>query len=106
MKDTRETIIKLGDYEEIPVDNELRQDIASDKRPKPRFKRGDRLISADAPYMFFELKDNPFWLREFGGWVMIVPGCIGVHESNFILASEKDLWESHENGLWSWWTRK
>lgn len=104
MNDTRETIIKLGDYKEVPAKNELGHDVPVDKRPASRFKKGDILSAAYAKEEF-ELQNNPHWDREFGGW-LVHQNFLGIHESNFILASEKDLWDPHPNILWSWWTRK
>ena len=45
------------------------------------------------------------WDETFGGWLLSY-GSIGIHEQNFISAIEKDKWEPHEAGLWSYWTRR
>ena len=108
MKDTRETIIGNSGYPKLPrvkADNENGEDIAPEHRPAPRFKVGDLLVMALRPDEPFTLRSEPRWDYEFSGW-LIAPGCIGVHECNYILANERDRWEPHVAGLWSWWTAK
>jgi len=108
MDNTRDTIISLSKIHPsklIKADNELGKDVKEEFRPKPRFKKGDILVSAYASQNAFELDRDPYWDIEFGGW-LISPALIGIHECNFIKASEKDLWEPYPNGLWSYWKRK
>ena len=106
MTDTRETkVARLPDLPRVAATNEDSEDIAPENRPLPRFKIGDTLLMALRPGEPFELESEPWWDYEFQGW-LLSPGLIGVHESNYILASERDDWEPHVAGLWSWWTRK
>lgn len=105
MDDTRETKVANLHLPMAAADNENGNDIAATDRPEPRFKTGDVLMSAYRDGYPFRLRDSPCWDREFGGW-LVAPGAIGVHESNFILASERGDWEPHPDGLWSWWTRR
>lgn len=105
MQDTRETLVWNLNIERVSADNECGEDIPENLRPQPRFKRGDVVLIPmyERPYEV----DEVYWDYEFGGWLVVLSGsCIGVHESNFILAAEKDEWEPHKNRLWSWWTRK
>jgi len=104
MKDTRETLVENLTKERVPADNERGEDIPEKDRPAPRFKKEDNLIMA-SNQVHFTLTKEPFWDYEFQGW-LVVPGLIGIHESNFILSSEWMDWEAHIDGLWSWWTRK
>jgi len=105
MKDTSETLVcKLG-LPMVPADNEMGDDIALERRPPCRFKVGDEIVPAFYPDKPYVLRYPPYWDREFGGW-LIVRGLIGIHESNFILASERGQWKPHADGLWSWWTKK
>ena len=89
MTDTRETAYIKGATEETTA---------------PRFKIGDKLLIP----AFGEIREQTphavFWDAEFGGWLLAC-AAIGVHEQNYILASERDMWEPHDDGLWSWWTR-
>jgi hypothetical protein len=107
MNDTRDTLIsRLKETcRMVKANNEMGDDVHPEDRPAPRFKKGDILLAAYALHMPFELEQNSFWDREFQGW-LIAPGFCGVHESNFILESEKDDWVPHEDGLWSWWERR
>jgi hypothetical protein len=92
MRDTRET--------------QVREDVAPEHRPAPRFKAGDVVRIACKPELVIELDRDAYWDYEFGGW-LVCPHLIGIHESNFVLESEVDQWEPHAgSGLWSWWTRK
>jgi hypothetical protein len=104
MNDTRETMTKNLTASRRPADNENGEDIAPELRPAPRFKAGDEVIPALYPDRVME-SSEPYWDYEFSGW-LISPGFIGVHECNFILESEREQWEPHADGLWSWWTRK
>lgn len=88
MNDTRETAYVNG---------------ATEETCKCRFHVGDEVLHAWKP----EMLQSPYAINfdeEFGGWVLFC-GLIGVHEQAYIMASERTLWEPHENGLWSWWTR-
>jgi hypothetical protein len=106
MKDTRETLTRNLLIPRSPANNELGENIAPENRPAPRFKIGDKLVSAYFPDHVMSLNDDPYWDYEFGGW-LVAPGAIGVHESNFVLADEVDEWEPHaEETLWSYWTKK
>lgn len=93
MNDTRETAYK----QEIKEDNS-----------KCRFKEGDKIsytIIDDGTGA--SIVRSVFFDEEFGGWLVVLAGgCVGVHEQNFILESEKDLWEPHYYVLWSYWTKK
>jgi len=106
MTDTRETLVAwMTDLPRVAATNENGEDIAPENRPPCRVEVGDALLMALRPGEPFVLRSAPFWDYEFQGW-LISPGLIGVHESNYILASERDDWEPHAEGLWSWWTRK
>lgn len=106
MDDTRDTMVcNLKNVKKILADNELGEDVHPDDRPKPRFKKGDVLIAAYRPEIKYELQDEPRWDREFQGW-LIAPSFIGIHECNYILAEERELWKPHKNGFWSYWTKK
>ena len=94
----------MPDLPRIPADNEDGVDIPSEQRPPCRFRVGDELVGGNLGFIFV-LRVPPYWDYEFGGW-LIVPGGAGVHESNFILASELENWDRHPDGLRSWWTRK
>jgi len=105
MNDTRDTLIhNMPDLPRVLADNEFGDNIPESTRPPCRFKVGDLLLhpGQEEP---FTLTREPFWDREFGGW-MLAPGMCGVHESNYILAEEADNWTPHLDGLWSWWERK
>jgi hypothetical protein len=104
MNDTRETLTERLTAPRTPAKNENGEDIAPELRPAPRFKAGDQVIGAHWPDKVL-CSSEPYWDYEFSGW-LIAPGLIGVHECNFILASEREQWEPHDQGLWSWWTRK
>jgi hypothetical protein len=104
MNDTRDTMTARLDAPRAPADNENGEDIMLDYRPAPRFNVGDKVIPAGYPDRVFTLVDASIWDYEFSGW-LIFPGMIGVHECNFILESEREQWEPHADGLWSWWTR-
>jgi hypothetical protein len=104
MNDTRDTLVNNLKAARYPEDNENGEDIAPADRPTPRFKDGDRVIAASRLDLDLVASDAQ-WDYEFSGW-LIFPGAIGIHECNFILAKERDQWEPHFNGLWSWWTRK
>ena len=106
MTDTRETLVsRLPELRRVQAGNENGEEIAPGERPPCRFEVGDRLIMAMRPEMSFVLGSAPYWDYEFGGW-LLTPGLIGVHESNYIFAYERDKWEPHAGGLWSYWTRK
>ncbi len=66
-----------------------------------RFIIGDRV--------FTPLRDYPLeiakitWDAEFGGWLLSVGGLL-IHEQNFIHEDEQDMWQPHQDGLWSFWT--
>lgn len=104
--DTRDTLVaRLPEKRRMESNNEHGKDIPENLRPPPRFKIGDVLVMALRPDEPFTLDREPWWDYEFQGW-LIAPGLIGVHECNYILASERDDWEPHADGLWSWWTRR
>jgi len=102
MNDTRDTLICNMALPMVSADNEMGDDIASEVRPAPRFKAGDIVLAAYSDEVPWVLYMDSYWDREFGGW-LVVPRCIGVHESNCILAAERDQWVPHAHGLWSWW---
>ena len=105
MNDTRETLVSNLTIERMVTNNEFGQDIPKSLRPVPRFKAGDKVRMALRPDEVIKLQRSAYWDYEFQGW-LIAPGLIGVHECNYILADELDLWEPHPDGLWSWWTLK
>ena len=70
----------------------------------PRFKVGDTLLIPALGEIREQVSHTIFWDKEFGGW-LVCCGCIGVHEQNYILASERDLWTPEDDGLWSYWTK-
>lgn len=74
----------------------------------PRFSVGQEVLwrYRGSELMRSSVKST-LWDREYGGW-LVVTGSIGIHEQNFISATDYENyeWEHHENGLWSWWTRK
>jgi hypothetical protein len=103
MNDTRETLTSNLTIPRTPADNENGEDIAPELRPTPRFQENDEVVPALYPERVL-YASAPYWDYEFGGW-LIAPGFIGIHECNFVLASEQAQWEPHAAGLWSWWTR-
>ena len=90
MKDTRETAYRDG---------------ATEQTTTPRFKVGDHVLIPAFGQIREQVPHAIYWDSEFGGW-MLACAIIGVHEQNYILASERDLWEPHDDGLWSWWIRR
>jgi len=87
MRDTRETAYVKG---------------ATKKETRPRFNVGDHVLIPAFGEIKEQVPHSVFWDEEFGGWLLAC-AVIGVHEQNYILASERDFWEPHEEGLWSWW---
>ena len=78
---------------------------AIEKNTRPRFKIGDVLLTPAFGQIREQIPHAVFWDKEFGGW-LVACGTIGVHEQCYILASERDEWEPHDENLWSYWTRK
>jgi len=77
----------------------------TENNTKPRFKPGDTVL---LPYNGELIPQSPtsvMWDKEFGGWLLFCP-MIGIHEQNYVLESQHDLWIPHENRLWSWWTKR
>jgi hypothetical protein len=108
MIDTRETYALALGIAEVPAKNAIGWDIPKKRRPQPRFKKGDRVL-----HPIYEGQDviltvhRCFWNRELRGWQVVISShSIAVHESNFILPSERDRWEPHVDGMWSYWTKK
>lgn len=105
MLDTRETMVcNLTNLPRSKANNEFGENIPKAQRPKPRFRKGQCIIHASNLDRVITLQSPPYWDYEFQGW-LVAPGLIGVHECNFVLADEVTLWEPHNDGLWSWWTR-
>lgn len=90
MNDTRETAY---------------QDDMTEKNSHCRFEIGDKVLIPNQGKKIECIPHAINWDKSFGGWLLHCH-LIGVHEQNYILASERDLWKPHENGLWSYWTRK
>lgn len=72
---------------------------------KPRFKAGDRVLAPYDGSILLQIPRDVLWSRHFGGWLLYC-NLLGVHEQNYILEAERDLWVPHEDGLWSWWEMK
>lgn len=70
-----------------------------------RFNIGDKVLTPRNAKLLTMAIHTIFWDKSFGGW-LVCPAGIGIHEQNFILESEHEQWEPHEDGLWSYWTRK
>jgi len=73
--------------------------------PAPRFKKGDQVLIPHGGAVLSQTVNSVWWDKSFGGWC-VCTRAIGIHEQNYILAGERDQWEPHEEGLWSWWTKK
>lgn len=72
---------------------------------QPRFRVGDKVLIPYQGNIIERTVKSVFWDAEFGGW-LVVCHSLGIHEQNYIPADERDMWEPHEDGLWSWWERK
>lgn len=105
MQDTRETLARNLTAPRVRANNEDGEDIPPEHRPAPRFKAGDVVRIPIRPGQDIVIPTDARWDYAFSGW-LVYPRAIGIHESNFVLASEVDEWEPHANGLWSYWTRK
>ena len=90
MKDIRETAYNTAMTEE---------------NSQCRFKVGDKVLSSHNGEVVLQTVPHINWDKAFGGWLLFCH-LIGGHEQNYILESEQDQWEAHEDGLWSWWERK
>lgn len=92
--------VRMTDTRETAYD-----DAMTEENSKPRFAIGDVLLVPAFGEIREQTPHNVFWDKEFGGW-LVCCGSIGVHEQVYILASERDQWEPHDDGLWSYWTRR
>jgi hypothetical protein len=101
MNDTRETYVPQGGAAR-----------------EPRFKPEDDVVAVRGVYNkdtnellgheFTPCKVKSVMLdEEFGGWMVgLYTSAILIHEQNFVLAAELDLWDPHYDCLWSWWTKR
>ena len=90
MKDTRETAYNKN---------------ITEQNSQCRFKVGDKVIISHNGEYVEQIPHAVYWDEEFGGWLLCCH-LIGIHEQNYILASELDKWQHHEDGLWSWWEKQ
>lgn len=83
--------------------NDTRESLG-EKTP-PRFAKGDMVAH---PLRDYTLSiDIVGYDEEFSGnMVGLRGGLIMIHESNFVLWSERNDWEPHAENLWSYWTKK